>query len=170
MRASLDLHLALFRRQKAQIAAAVEGQTAAFRAYEARYRRRTADFERPVRASTLPARVRAADIVYVGDYHTLPIAQQTFLALVERARESGRRVVLALECVEGRHQAAVDAFLQGALSEAALLARLGHARSGGGFELWSGSRPLLRYAREQGLQVVGIDRRAQGERSLSLRD
>ncbi len=170
MRASLDLHLALFRRQKAQIAAAVEGQTAAFRAYEGRYRRRTADFLRPVRASALPARVRAADIVYVGDYHTLPIAQQTYLSLVERARESGRRGVLPLECVEGRHQAAVDQFLQGELSEAALLTRLGHARSGGGFELWAGSRPLLRYAREQGLQVVGIDRRAQGERSLSLRD
>jgi Haem-binding uptake, Tiki superfamily, ChaN len=169
MRASLDLHLALFRRQKAQIAAAVEGQTAAFRAYEGRYRRRTADFRRPVRASSLPARVRSADIVYVGDYHTLPIAQQTYLSLVERARESGRRVVLALECIEGRHQAAVDRFLQGELGESELLSRLGHARPGG-FDLWSGSRPLLGYAREHGLQVVGIDRRAQGERSLSLRD
>ena len=46
MRASLALHFALFRRQKAQIARAIEGQSAAFRTYEARYRRRTSEYRR----------------------------------------------------------------------------------------------------------------------------
>ena len=45
MRASLSLHLSLFRRQKAQISRAVEGHSAAFRAYEARYRRQTRSYE-----------------------------------------------------------------------------------------------------------------------------
>ncbi|MGZ3460251.1 MAG: ChaN family lipoprotein, partial [Archangium sp.] len=108
MRASLALHLALFRRQKAQIARAIEGQSAAFRAYEARYRRRTSEYRRVLSASAVSQRVQAADVVYVGDYHTLPLAQETYLELVEGAREAGRQVVLALECVEGRHQASVE--------------------------------------------------------------
>jgi len=163
MRASLALHLALFRRQKAQIARAIEGQSAAFRAYEARYRRRTSEYRRVLPASTVSQRIQAADVVYVGDYHTLPLSQETYLELVEGVRESGRRVVLALECVEGRHQAAVDAYLAGRLAERSLLARLGQGSG-------SGPRALLAYAKRHRLQVVGIDRRAQGERSLELRD
>jgi heme-binding uptake protein ChaN (Tiki superfamily) len=166
MRASLALHLALFRRQKAQIARAIEGQSAAFRAYEARYRRRTSEYRRVLPASAVSQRIQAADVVYVGDYHTLPLAQETYLELVEGVRESGRRVVLALECVEGRHQASVDAYLAGRLAERSLLARLGHGAEGSG----SGPRALLAYAKRHRLQVVGIDRRAQGERSLELRD
>ncbi|WPB73205.1 ChaN family lipoprotein [Archangium violaceum] len=167
MRASLALHLALFRRQKAQIARAIEGQSAAFRAYEARYRRRTSEYRRVLTASAVSQRVQAADVVYVGDYHTLPLAQETYLELVEGVREAGRRVVLALECVEGRHQAAVEAYLAGRLAERALLARLGQGANQGS---WSGPRTLLAYAKRHRLEVVGIDRRAQGERSLELRD
>lgn len=163
MRASLAFHLALFRRQKAQIAQAIEGQSAAFRAYEARYRRRTSEYRRVLPASAVSQRILAADVVYVGDYHTLPLAQETYLELVEGVRESGRRVVLALECVEGRHQASVDAYLAGRLAERSLLARLGQGTG-------SGPRTLLAYAKRHRLQVVGIDRRAQGERSLELRD
>jgi hypothetical protein len=169
MRASLALHLALFRRQKAQIARAVDGQPPAFRAYEARYRRRTAGYRHVLSRAAVHQRVRAADIVYVGDYHTLPLAQETYLELVERALESGRRVVLALECVEGRHQAALDEYLTGRLPERALLERLGRA-PGPGLDGWSGFRPLLAFARRHRLEVVGIDRRVQGERSLELRD
>jgi hypothetical protein len=169
MRASLALHLALFRRQKAQIARAVDGQTSTFRAYEARYRRRTAGYRHPLPLSAVHQRVRAADVVYVGDYHTLPLAQETYLALAERALESSRRVILALECIEGRHQASLNAFLEGQLSEPTLLERLGRA-PGPGFDGWSGFRPLLAFARRHGLEVVGIDRRAQGKRSLELRD
>ncbi len=165
MRASLALHLALFRRQKAQISRAIEGQSASFRSYEARYRRRTSEYKRVLPASAVFQQVQAADVVYVGDYHTLPLAQETYQELVEGVREAGRRVVLALESVEGRHQAAVDAYLAGRLAERALLARLGH-----GTGSWSGLRALLAYAKRHHLGVVGIDRRAQGERSLELRD
>jgi len=167
MRASLALHLALFRRQKAQIARVVEGQTAAFRAYEARYRRRTSEYRRVLPAHAVSQQVRASDVVYVGDYHTLPLAQETYMDLVEGVRESGRRVVLALECVEGRHQASVEAYLAGRLAERALLSRLG---LGPGQGSGSGPRALLAYAKRHRLQVVGIDRRAQGEHSLELRD
>ena len=64
MRASLALHLALFRRQKAQIALAVEAHTTAFRAYEARYRRRTASYRQVLPLSVVHQRVRSADVCW----------------------------------------------------------------------------------------------------------
>ncbi|MFP2934600.1 ChaN family lipoprotein, partial [Pyxidicoccus sp. 3LG] len=170
MRDSLALHLALFRRQRAQIARVVDGQTDSFRAYEARYRRRTGSYQRILSLAAVHQHVQAADVVYVGDYHTLPLAQETYLALVERALASGRRVVLALECVEGRHQSAVDAWRTGRLSERSLLSRLSPSASASGFGAGTGVRALLSFARRHRLEVVGIDRRAQGERSLALRD
>ncbi|NOK35946.1 hypothetical protein HMI49_22345 [Corallococcus exercitus] len=169
MRASLALHLALFRRQRAQIARVVEGRTEAFRAYEARYRRRTSTYQRVVPLTHVHQRIAASDLVYVGDYHTLPLAQQTYLDLVERALASGRRVVLALECVEGRHQAALDAYLAGRLPERTLLSRLGHGPTPGSGP-GAGIRAVLAFAKRLKLQVAAIDRRAQGERSLALRD
>ncbi|SES72687.1 ChaN family lipoprotein [Stigmatella erecta] len=169
MRASLALHLALFRRQKALIARAVEGQSTAFRAYEARYRRRTASYHQVLPLTAVHQQVLAADVVYVGDYHTLPLAQETYLGLVARTLGTGRRTVLALECVEGRHQASLDAYLAGKLPERSLLARLGHA-PGAAADGWSSFRPLLAFARRHKLEVVGIDRRAHGEHSLALRD
>lgn len=168
MHASLALHLALFRRQKAQIARSIDGQTSAFRAYEARYQRRTATFEKTLGLRDVHRRLLSADIVYVGDYHTLDQAQQSYLSLVEKAVASGRRVVLALECVQGRHQAALDSYLAGRLPERELLEQLGHLSEG--FHLWSGARALLSYARRHRLSVLGIDRRARGEEALSVRD
>ncbi|HZN91460.1 MAG TPA: ChaN family lipoprotein [Myxococcales bacterium] len=169
MRASLSLHLALFRRQRARIARAVEGTSSAFRAYERRYRDRIRRFSRPLTFAQVRDRALEADVVYVGDYHTLRIAQQSYRALVEAALGSGRRVVLALELVEGRFQEVVDRYLRGRLSERRFLDAIGHGGRGP-FDLWAGFKPILELARARGLEVIAIDRRARGPRSLQLRD
>src|SRR5439155_20908507 len=112
-RDSLSLQLSLFKRQKARINRSVIGSSPAFRRYEARYRRATSGFDRVCSASEVRRGVASSDVVYVGDYHTLKLAQQGYLELVREALRSGRRVVLALELVEGRHQDTLDQFLAG---------------------------------------------------------
>ncbi len=169
MRASLSLHFSLFKRQQAQISRAVEGHSAAFQAYERRYRKLTRTYHRVISRSEVRAQLGAADVVYVGDYHTLRQAQQSYLELVEEAISTGRPVVLAIEFVEGRFQAVLDGYLKGKLTDKAFLKGIGHAYSGG-FDIWPGFKPLLDLARKQGLQVVAIDRRARGSRALALRD
>ncbi|HYV44921.1 MAG TPA: ChaN family lipoprotein [Myxococcaceae bacterium] len=169
MRASLSLHLALFRRQRARIARAVEGTSSAFQAYERRYRARIRSFARPLTFADVKDQVVASDVVHVGDYHTLRVAQQSYRSLVEAALSSGRRVVLALEFVEGRFQPAVDRYLAGRCSERRFLESIGHGTRGP-FDLWAGFRPILELAKARGLEVVAIDRRARGPRSLHLRD
>ncbi|MBX5480677.1 MAG: ChaN family lipoprotein [Myxococcaceae bacterium] len=169
MRTSLSLQQTLYRSQKARIARAVENTSAAFRAYEARYRRLTRSFERAVRIADVEDAVRAADIVYVGDYHTLRSAQQSYLRLVEAALASRRRVVMALEFVEGRHQSALESFVQGRIGEKTFLSRIGHPYTGA-FDIWPNFRPLFETARARGLPIIAIDSRAGGPGSLQRRD
>lgn len=115
------------------------------------------------------ARVREADVVHVGDYHTLRYAQRAFLDLVTHAQRSGRRVVLALEFVEARRQAALDRFLAGRLGDRRFLEAIGHPYSGA-FDIWPHFKPILELARRDGLEVIAIDKRASGPRSLAIRD
>lgn len=167
---SLSLQLSLYRSQKARIARQVQPGSEAFRAYEARYRRRTARFEEVVPLSDVHRAVNEADIVYVGDYHTLRSAQDAFRALVEAALAAGdRRVVLALEFVEGRHQAVLDQFLAGRITARTFLQRIGHPYRSG-FDIWPGFLPLFELARDEGLEVRAIDLRASGPTSLRRRD
>lgn len=169
MGSSLSLQQSLFRHQAKQIAQQVQGASPAFRAYRRRYEAATRRHRGAIGLAAVHDRVRAADLVYVGDYHTLRAAQQAYQGLVEAALVSGRRVVLALEFVEGRHQATLDAFLAGRLGQKAFLTRIGHPYRGA-FDIWPGFAPLLELARRRGLEVVAIDRRASGPRSLGVRD
>lgn len=166
---SLALQQALFRHQQRQIDALVAGASPAFKAYERRYRRHSRRVRRTISLDDVHRRVAEADIVHVGDYHTLKFAQRSYLELVRRAQRSGRRVVLALEFVEHRHQATVAAWLAGRLGDRAFLERIGHPYSGA-FDIWPHFKPIFEEARARGLEVLAIDRRAKGPRSLMIRD
>jgi hypothetical protein len=170
MRSSLSLERLLFAHQKRQIAALVQPASPSFRRYERRYQRATARFRRVIEPAEVVRRAMMSDVVYMGDYHTLRLAQHGFADLVEAAAlGSTRRVVLALEFVEAQKQQTLDAFLSGKITEQRFLKRIGHG-SRGGFEIWPGFRRVLEVARRLHLEVVAIDRRAGGRASLERRD
>lgn len=159
----------LFAHQQALIDQAVGGVSAAFRRYEAEYRRATGTAGRPIRRAAVEAEVREADVVYVGDYHTLPQAQAEYLALVRGALEAQRPVALALEFLEQRHQPALDAYLQGRRSLQSLARSAGY-HPGAAFDLFDRFAPLLAFAKRHRLRVAAIDSRPGGPRSLARRD
>jgi uncharacterized iron-regulated protein len=165
----MSLQLSLFKRQKARINRSVIGSSPTFRRYEARYRRATASFSRVCTSIDVRKSIAGSDVVYVGDYHTLKLAQQGYLELVREALRSGRRVVLALELVEGRHQDTLDEFLAGRFTEREFLDRIGHPYRGA-FDIWPNFAPVLELARERGLVVLAIDKRSRSSRSLEERD
>ncbi len=169
MQTPLALQQALYRHQQRQIDALVAQASKGFKAYEARYRRESRSVKRVVSLAEVHRRVRDADVVYVGDYHTLRYAQAAYRDLVLAALETGRRVVLALEFVEGRHQATLDRYLSGRLSDKTFLERIGHPYQGA-YDIWPGFKPLFELAKQRSLQVIAIDRRAAGEHSLEVRD
>jgi hypothetical protein len=85
----------LFLRQRRLIARSVQGSNADLRAYEASASRRLRSFVREATYGELLHAVSTADLVYVGDYHTLKQAQRSFLKLVQR-RWPRRPLQLAL--------------------------------------------------------------------------
>src|SRR5262249_583585 len=141
------------------------GSSPMFRRYEARYRRATKSYARVCSAADVRKTACAADIVYVGDYHTLKLAQVGYLEIAREAVRTGRRVVLALELVEGRHQPALDDFLMGKLDESRFLEAIGHPYRGA-FDIWPNFAPVLELARDKNLKVLAIDKRSRAKSSL----
>ncbi|MFW5878421.1 MAG: ChaN family lipoprotein [Myxococcota bacterium] len=164
----MALHRRIWRRQKAEIDASVAGYTRSFRSYEATYRRRVGAHLGPISYDDVSRRAREADIVYVGDYHTLKQSQKAYLKLVQRCLGWGRPVGLALELFQGAHQGHLDAWLKGRISEATLLRRVGFAGHHF-FPIWPNFRPILETARDQGLPILAIDKSGNSN-SLHKRD
>jgi len=78
----IALQREIYRRNQRRIHDAVEGDSAEFRRYEQRYLRslrpprRLADFDE------LCNEFRGADVIYLGDYHTLEQAQRSMLRVL----------------------------------------------------------------------------------------
>src|SRR3990167_3379682 len=81
MRSSLSLQRSLFKHQARQIAQQVQGGSPHFRAYQRRYEAATRRYRKAIDLTEVDARIARADLVYVGDYHTLRMAEQAYLAL-----------------------------------------------------------------------------------------
>lgn len=131
-----------------------------------------ADFRGAWRADTPQALLTAvarADVVFSGDHHTLAAAQRLPIRLLRRLEPAARPVTLALEMLHSHDQAAVDAFLGGRLSAAALRVAIGFDARWG-FD-WLAYLPLLEYARRHGHPVLAINTRAGSARGrLARRD
>jgi uncharacterized iron-regulated protein len=155
----------LWQRQKRLISRSVLEAGAPFRAYEANYLRRVRGFSREASYAELLDQVAQAGVVYVGDYHTLKQSQRSFLKLVQR-RKPVRPLLLALEFVQGRHQPAVDAYLEGRLSEERFLRAIEYGRHAV-FETWPHFKPIFDEARARKLPIIAVDLLG---KSLAARD
>lgn len=155
-----------WRSELEQIHGSIGGE---LRRYKSEYE---ADFRGAWRADTPTALLTAvarADIVFSGDHHTLAAAQRLPIRLLRRLEPADRPVTLALEMLHSRDQAAVDEFLGGQLSAAALRVAIGFDARWG-FD-WLAYLPLLEYARRHGHPVLAINTEAGPARGrLARRD
>ncbi|MFH1811088.1 MAG: ChaN family lipoprotein [Pseudomonadota bacterium] len=163
------LHREIYRRNQRRIQAAVSDDDRAFAAYEARYRRSLPRLQRVAEFDEIVTRSRAADVVLVGDYHTLEQSQRSVVRLLRQLLPSTRPLALALEFVEGSHQDALDAFLRGRLGEKSFLRRISFKQHWpyGSFD---GLRSICELARTHRVTGLAIDRDAGRGASLEARD
>jgi Haem-binding uptake, Tiki superfamily, ChaN len=96
-----------------------------------------------------------SDIVYIGDYHALPDAQEFAAWLVRDVASRSREVVLCLEMVYGRNQRTLDRYMRNEITEAEFLKVIRYDLDWG-YD-WGSFRRLFDTARELGLAVYGID-------------
>ena len=84
----------LYRRNRDRIKEYEHANTPDFERYEAVYHADVLGYESVATLSELMEGIRDADVILVGDYHTLHIAQKPYLKLIKRIR--GSRTALAL--------------------------------------------------------------------------
>src|SRR5262249_15630866 len=78
-------------------------------------------YESPASWDDLVIACYKSDIIYVGDYHALPAAQEFAARLLEAIAVRSRQVVLGLEMVYGRHQPLLERYMRGEMGEAEFL-------------------------------------------------
>ena len=109
--------------------------------------------DRPLSLAQAVDRVKDADIVLVGEFHSHPavhLLQANLLAqLASMSRLDGRALVLSMEQFSRADQPVLDAYLAGRIGESALI-RDGHAWP----NYQSDYRPLVEFAKAQHLPVI----------------
>lgn len=157
------MHRQIYRDNQQRINEAVSGYTPAFRRYERDYHRRVSTYQQRADIQELDRRVASADVVYVGDYHTLTQAQRGFIRLLRRVPEH-RPITIAVEFVRAQHQKHLNAFLAGELSESEFQDAVGYDPEHGAGD-WDSFRRIFEFARERQLRVLAIDSLGRGPHS-----
>ena len=138
--------------------------------YRARYEREYPAWDGgSLSPSELDRRLGEADLVLVGDYHSLAQSQRTALRLLRRLSRRGVAPTLALEMLPADRQPLLDDFLAGRLNRAAFTARIEQERV---WDFpWKPVQILLDFARYHQLPVVALNHRPRrAERALVERD
>jgi hypothetical protein len=122
-----------------------------------------------LKPAQLDRRLAAADLVFVGDYHSLAQSQRTALRLLRRLRRRGVAPAIALEMLPAERQGLVDDFLAGRLSRARFRAQVQEQRL---WDFpWKPVQILLDFARYHQLPVIALNHRPRrAEHALAERD
>lgn len=96
-----------------------------------------------------------ADLIYIGDYHALPAAQNFAARLLKEIASRSDSTILAMEMVFGRQQRILDRWMAGEITEEEFLRRIRYEQEWG--YPWEGFREIFQVAREHGVPVFGID-------------
>lgn len=164
----LAIQMRLWRRLQREVDQSIEEVPPNIAIYQEEYER---DVERHEAISSKAELVDAAaraDVVFVGDYHTLPQAQQTLVKLLLAVTRVRPEVVLALELVHTDAQRALDRFMAGKTNEERFLREVDYERTWG-FP-WPPYREVLEVARARGIRVVGINANPEGQDATHLLD
>lgn len=113
-----------------------------------------ADFELST-PPALRAAIARAQVILVGDYHTLRQSQRGFLRVLRAVRS--RKVVIGLEFVAARYQRAVDAYVAGRIDDETFLRRTEYRRAWPSYQVWPSFKPIFEHARARGLDVIALD-------------
>lgn len=165
----LDLQKRIFLQNDRIIRSEAVVEEPGFAAYERRYRRHVAHYQAPVEIEEVIQSIEAADIIYVGDYHTNPQSQRTLLRLLKLVIGRVSDLGLAVELVQDRHQKTLDRYMANRISEATFLRRV-EFKKFWYFDLWGSFHPIFDFVRFHRIPIYGIEVAAAQDKGLKLRD
>ncbi len=152
---SLKVRQHILQKIKSQVRLYLGEEAPAIRKYALSYKK---DIERmrwkPSSKQEVWRAVEAAHIILGGDFHAYAQAQRVHLRHL-RELTGSYKLILAVECVESRHQKTLDAYIKGTLDEATFLKRV-QWRTSWGFP-WSHYKPLFDWLKQSGGRCVALN-------------
>lgn len=125
-------------------------------------------------SSRLVERVRDAEVVLFGDFHTLPQSQAAFFELLKRSFTSNKELFatrpmrVALEIFAAADQPHIDDYLSGCLPEEYFLKRIDYHNKWG-FP-WENYKPIVDFCVQNKIQIIGINCHTDPTNRLAKRD
>jgi uncharacterized iron-regulated protein len=135
------------------------GLSPELRKYFVEYQREFQEFKSISSKQDLLAAMQCCHVAFCGDYHTLSQAQRTVIRLLrdslQALHQRGKEPILLLEMVTPDDNPHIEAYLSGSLSERGFLKAIRFAKNWG-FD-WNNYRRLFDFARDEGIQILGIN-------------
>jgi len=166
-RMSLRLQRGVQRRLQAALRAHVGSNPPALERYYRDYLRDLRRLHRMSSYGELHQALLDADLVLIGDYHTLRQSQEIARRLLERAALDERPVLFGVEMVLAEHQVQLDAYMRGELTDEEFLTAIRY-RQNWNFR-WRNYRPLLETARRVGARVLAVNTTGSSARARDAR-
>lgn len=165
----LKLHQQIYRKNKAIIEESVIHEDRDFKAYERRYLNAVRNYQKITTAEKVIRQMLAANIVYVGDYHTLNQSQRSMLRTLRMFIPHTKNFAIGMEVIQARHQPILDRYLKGRITDQTFLKQIGF-KEHWFFDLWENFKPIFDFAKYHGIPVYGIEADPTDARSLGDRD
>ncbi len=163
----IQLRHDLYEQVQKHVMALLGESSAGLRRYQKEYEKEFSGPWKPTRREKLLNSLQKARVVWLGDFHALQQSQKAQLRIL-KALPSTKNVCLGVECIEARHQGALDRYLQGKLSEREFLKAVEWKRSWG-FP-WEHYKPLFRWAIKYKVRIFALNLRTEKNSAQSLKE
>lgn len=162
----IQLRHDLFEQVQKHVKALLGESSAGLVRYQEEYDR---ELRKPWKVSSrekLLTAIERARVVWLGDFHALQQSQKAQLRIL-KALPDTQNLLLGIECIEARHQAQLDRYIQGKLSEREFLKAVEWKRSWG-FP-WEYYKPLFRWAIRHRVRVFALNLKTEKKSLQALR-
>lgn len=161
----LRIRKELYRQMEAEVSHRLGRESADLVLYRRDYENEFAKKWQAAPKEELMERILASRWVLMGDFHALQQSQKAALRIL-KALPAKTKIVLALECVDAKNQAALDKYVQGKGGEREFLKNI-QWQERWGFP-WEHYKPLFRWAQQNKVKIYGLNREVKKYSAASL--
>jgi uncharacterized iron-regulated protein len=141
----IALQRRIFERQREIIEANESHVSRGFTRYRNEYRRAVSSYLSISGFGALCDAIASSRVAYVADYHTLSLAQKTFVKLLAGIMHQTDNICLVTEFVRVEYQDVLDLYLQGKIKERAFLKQI-HYKKHWPYDIWPNFKPIFDFA------------------------
>jgi hypothetical protein len=146
----------IFRKNRKIIDDSILVSERGFQDYEKNYLRHVQKYLQPSSVMELKLALDDAQWIYMGDYHTNRQSQRALLRVLKLLITRTDQFIICLEFLQKKHQAHVEKFIRGRLSEQTFLKHI-NVRKHFYFDLWENFVPIFDFAKYYQVDMYGLE-------------